>query len=148
MSIQTPSDNSSPNAGQPEPKVYFPPTKGEYKDRSGCLWVWLALATVLTLFSYRTVIGIAVEVFTPGTLNAPPTSKLAVFAVIALINLIALFGIWRWKQWGIYSFALASILNFVALVAYNQASYIDIPALVASVGLMFVVTGEDQHNFD
>jgi hypothetical protein len=167
MSLQTPSDNPSANLNAPlsappaqnaatnitatqttPPKVYFPPVKSEYKDRSGCLWVWLTLATVLTVFSYRTVIGLAIQSLTPGALNAPPTSQLAIFGAIALLNLIALLGIWRWKQWGIYGFALASILNFIALVAYNQASYIDIPALVASVGLMFVVTGEDQHHFD
>lgn len=149
MSIQTPSgtpsENLSTNVGQ-APKVYFPPVKKELKDRSAFLWMWLTILTLLTLANLVTnVVNI---IASPGALNAPPPTQLAVFAGLALLQLIALIGVWNWKQWGIYGFALAAILNFVALVGFQRANYGDIPILVLSLGLLFRVTGEDQHNFD
>lgn len=149
MSIQTPSGTPSENSPVPAgqaPKVYFPPVKREIKDRSAFLWLWLTILTVLTAVSI--IFNVIDLINSQNALNAPSPTQLAIFGGLAVLQFFTLIGIWSWKQWGIYGFALVTVLNFVALLAFQRANYGDIPMLILSLGLLFFVTGEDQHNFD
>jgi hypothetical protein len=84
------------------------------------------------------ILPTADEVFAP---------KLAIAAsIVAFVNLIALMGVWSWKQWGVY--LVVALSSVGALIAIRLDSAPNIVATLVSVFLLLILAGPKWKDFD
>lgn len=89
----------------------------KYKPERGTwLTVWIIASAVLsfvalvTMFQVlRTALG-----FSERTVPAYVTTGLLCMNTLIILQLVFLFGIWRWKRWGVYGISIIAILSPIA----------------------------------
>jgi len=73
----------------------------ETKERGGCLTYGLA---------YMTLIAITLIYFLPQTISAFPGFKIVIISFV-VFQIISIIGIWLWKKWGVWGFAVVTLIS-------------------------------------
>lgn len=101
----------------------------EYKKtRSTWFQLWLqilSLGSVIAIFNiFFKFSGSELSVVVPHDLRGP----------VAIIGLIALYGIWKWKKWGIWLFVAGQALGLIGNLLFSPANGTNL-----SFNLLFIV---------
>jgi len=105
--------------------------KNAHHKRSFWTSFWIALIVI-----HAVVMGL-IEVFVlrgPDEVNRPVL--IGILAINSLATIIAMFGVWKWKQWGLYTFAITVIISITVgliltasqLIVFNR---LILPAFLA-----------------
>jgi hypothetical protein len=116
------------------------------KQRSGCLLWYLRVATFA--FAVFTILYLALQFLRRGDLFSHP-SLFAENCILIVIAGIAIYGMWRWKRWGI--FLLIAILILQRLIGYPDDISAFITALIACLvpcGLLYSAVKDNWKDFD
>src|SRR5688500_17923755 len=102
----------------------------QMQERGGCLTAWLLvmlLANGFTVISYLFGFTTMQQVY--------PTVHPVIFVLLAglgIVNLASVYGLWTWKKWGFYLFAISAS---VVLVINLSIGIPILPALLGLVGI-------------
>lgn len=100
------------------------------KKRHGCLAAFLIVAILLNAITAFANLAAGDKI--TETLPDAPGWGLPLLAVLGLVNIASLVGIWMWKKWGFFGMVGSS----VAAVFVNLAMGLGvIPALMGLVGI-------------
>jgi len=109
--------------------INFYSVSREAEDRGGCITYWLAYAVIIALLVVYFAPNITSN--TPWFLNA--SIGITVFQIIFII------GIWLWKKWGVFGYALITfIAPFVAFLRVASISETLI-SFIQSLSLILVL---------
>lgn len=106
----------------------------EVKKRSTWFDVWF------WLFVIGNVAGVYTHLLNPGTLNQAisithtPLWQIRLVGMISLIQLGMLYGVRKWKKWGVYGFGAAVIVSNILNLIGGKF----VPA-VFSLGVMYLI---------
>jgi hypothetical protein len=73
-------------------------------ERGGCLTWWLSGSSLIFVFAL-------VSYFVIGVRGSQ--TVLIIGIVWSVLCLIALYGIYKWKRWGVYSFIVVNVVGFI-----------------------------------
>ena len=134
------SDSNLPQAGD----VKISPAK----KRHGCLTAWLVLLVVLNALG-----SIFIFISKPllahmgqSTANLGPSWAVPVAGAICLLQLICVLGIFMWKKWGFYGYAVIAAANVVANAMQGKlvSGLIGAVVIVGILYLMLQIGKEDK----
>lgn len=106
----------------------------EQKQRHGCLTTWIILMMIGNVFS-----SIAYLVLEPKILEEQGVimtkEQMIILAFLGVVNLSFAIGLWFWKKWAFYGFAISGVLMF--LTNLNLGTDI-ISASLGLIGIMIL----------
>ena len=85
------------------------------KKRELFLTIWLILLIVVNVIVaiYALIESYRISIFMPET----PAWIAATKGFLSLLNLVAIWGIWNWKKWGLYLIGISvAIIFFINLI--------------------------------
>lgn len=87
-------------------------SENKQKQRHGCLTAWLLMIIIGNAF-----ISLLLLVVDPKLIqqqdNTMSKEKMVLLAILGLINITFAIGLWHWKKWAFYGFALSGFLMFI-----------------------------------
>jgi hypothetical protein len=99
------------------------------KQRHGCLTAWLIMMMIGNAF-----VSLGLLVLDPKLLQEQdPTmtkERMLLLAILGTINFSFAIGLWFWKKWAFYGFALSGFLMFITNINMG------VDALSAALGLV------------
>ena len=92
------------------------PAVSQERKRGGCLTITLGLMLVANPLTslYYLLAGSTVRQAMPNI----PGWALPTLGLLSLANFAFVLGTWHWKKWGVYGFAISSLLVFLINSAY------------------------------
>ena len=109
--------------------ISFHSVSRETKERGGCLTYWLA---------YAVIIALLVVYFAPNLISNTPWFLNASIG-ITVFQIIFIVGIWLWKKWGVFGYALitfiAPIVTFLRVASISETFI----SLIQSLSLILVL---------
>ncbi len=123
------------------------PSGTPVRERGGCLSLYLILAIVGAVFGLLAVLG-------TGSVNAQlaaagqptidlPSWYIPAQVVLIVITLVAIYGIFTWKKWGVYVLGATWVLSLIASLAGGQSVVTSLVVLVIEAALLwFVLRGK------
>jgi len=109
--------------------INFYSVSRETKNRGGCLTYWLA---------YAAVIALLVIYFVPNIVSNTQWFKNASIG-ITVFQIIFIIGIWLWKKWGVFGYAVTTMMTpVVAFIRVESISQAFI-SLIQSLSLILVL---------
>jgi hypothetical protein len=111
------------------------------KERGG----WLTAALVLIIIRNSVV---AIWIFTLGKNdNVSTTTFMTVMLVlVALMDVIAGIGMWKWKKWGLYLFGLSTIAG-IALHTIVLGLFVAFHDIIGPAILAYIMTTQNKYRF-
>lgn len=107
--------------------------------RSGCLTVFIIALIVLYVLS-------ALGAFLAGPLVASlvpeytaETANPLIGGILALLNIVFLVGVWKFKKWGFYGFVAVCIINIVISVVTTSSIFIPVISGLILPALLYVL---------
>jgi uncharacterized membrane protein (DUF2068 family) len=82
------------------------------KQRHGCLTAWLILMMIGNALVSLVYFFIDPKLFPKGTAIELNKTTTILLGLLSLINLIFAIGLWFWKKWAFYGFAMTAGLMF------------------------------------
>jgi hypothetical protein len=101
---------------------------------------WIALIVI-----HAVVMGL-IEVFVlrgPDEVNRPVL--IGILAINSLATIIAMVGVWKWKQWGLYTFAITVIISITVGLILTASQLIVFNRLILPVFLAWTL--KDQWDY-
>ena len=83
-------------------------TKHQHKERGGWLSAWLILIMIHGVFATFLVLDALKQQYAP---SKPLIMASLIFISVATV--IAAIAIWYWKKWGLYLYAIATVVGIV-----------------------------------
>ncbi len=112
-------------------------------ERGGCLSWWLGLSLVVSVLALIFFLGVGQQLSQRGF------GYLIVFGIVAVVvNLACLYGIYQWKRWGVYGFAVGSIVSLIVSILGSTATARDFAAPFIQIGLLWYLVKDKWDYFD
>ena len=84
-------------------------TKQQHKERGGWLSAWLILIMIHGVFATLLVLDALKQQYAP---SKPLIMGSLIFISVATV--ISAIGIWFWKKWGLYLYAVATVVSIIS----------------------------------
>ncbi|MGH3087383.1 MAG: hypothetical protein ACRDSJ_08705 [Rubrobacteraceae bacterium] len=95
-------------------------------------------AILLALFSLLGVVSVAIPSFSDGV----PAVVVYGSAVLGLLGLVAAYGLWMLKKWGVWLAIILSVLNILSAapgLAFAPTTVLFVGAIVTVVGYALII---------
>ncbi len=106
----------------------------EQKKRHGCLTAW-----ILLMITGNSLSALAYFILDPKALESQGIimgkEQMILFGLLGLINLSFSIGLWFWKKWAFYGFAVSGFLMF--LTNLNMGADV-VSASLGLIGVLFL----------
>lgn len=136
---------SSDPYGYPPPRM--PPPA--YRERSGCLNLWLGASALFGAFAVVSMIDLWAFVFrTPNAFQRVSPVALFLYSALLIGLLVCVWGIWKWKQWGVYGAALTSIASPFIEYSLGVATTSDWVAPFVQIIILYYLVKDKWDDFD
>lgn len=112
-------------------------------ERGGCLSFWLGASLVVSVMALFVFLGLGSELSRRGF------SWIVLFGFFAVaVNLACIYGIYKWKQWGVYGFVAASIMSLVLEMISQTVTARDFVAPFIQIGILWYLIKDKWDYFD
>jgi hypothetical protein len=110
--------------------INFHSVSRETKDRSGCLTYWLIYAAAIAvLFVYF---------FLPN-IGSSSNWLTSTIIGISVLQLISIAGIWAWKKWGVFGYAILNLIAPIIAFLNTESILQTFVSLIQSLSLLLVL---------
>jgi hypothetical protein len=108
------------------------PTNGVYRERGGCLTLFLVVHIVINAISTYNLVrdlprylgmssSTSISDFFSLIPLMPPLGLLVILHVVLTpLSLICTIGMWRWKKWGYYGLGLFYLIDIIVLLLWGN----------------------------
>ncbi|MBI1280963.1 MAG: hypothetical protein GC179_22755 [Anaerolineaceae bacterium] len=109
-------------------------------ERGGCLSWWLGVSVVVFILALVSYFAIGVR----GS-----QAVLVIGIIWSVVCLIALYGIYKWKRWGVYSFIIVNVVGLILnSIANGSLSIFSIILTTVEVIVLLYVVRNKWKVFD
>ncbi len=139
--------NSSGN----DPYGYPPPREPpkSMRERSGCLNLWLGASAIFGAIAVLSLIQLwQVVSRTPNAFQRISPISLILYSALLIGMLVSVGGIWKWKQWGVYGAAAASIISPFVENSLGVATPSDWVAPIIQIAILYYLVKDKWDDFD
>lgn len=110
--------------------INFHSVSRETKDRSGCLTYWLVYAAAIVI--------LLIYFFLPN-ISSSTNWLTSVIIGVSVLQLISIIGIWFWKKWGVFGYAILNLISPLIAFLNTESALQALNSLVQSLSLLLVL---------
>ena len=122
------------------------------KQLGGCLTAWMGVSLAVSLISALVIFQL-LDLLRPGNLRPGANTTPVIFYIVAvavmlLINIASLYGMWNWKRWGVYGVASISIISPIVELIAGTAVTRDFVQPFIQLGILWFLIRDKWEYFE
>lgn len=110
------------------------------KERGGCLSVWLSLIVIHGVVSAALIAYLRTE----RDLSSP-WWVWAILFVFALADIVAMIGVWKWKKWGLWLYAVSTVVGIAIGLVLTASQWIVFHDIIPLAILGYLVKDKQKY---